>query len=163
MIEQVPGKERSGQHIQMLNKVILRQSHLPSTLKLHNRMMGRPSLDWLQYPALVHEWTKWRVSDCMNQIVSVSRRIREIILPLIFMHPRSFEEPSIMLTGMDRVSISIVDYQFVNVAIERTHIVCEFRYPWTNGRFVSTRLHRLVSLSDELPSSPALELSTPYA
>lgn len=116
MVEQVPGYKLLINICQIL--AALDHFYLPFAVELNDRMMGCPSLDRLQYPPLVSERTERRVSDSIDKVVSISGRVREVVPSLILMDPSSFEESAIVLAGMDRPPISIVDGQLMNVTIE---------------------------------------------
>lgn len=87
--------------------------------------------------------------------------IREVVLGLVLVHPSRFKEPTIVLAGVNWLSIRIGENQFLNVAVERMHVVLKFSNARIESNVVSACFHGLVCVLIELPCSPALQLASP--
>ena len=59
----------------------------PLVLKLHDRMMGRPTNNRIENHALIGEGSVRIVTDSIAEHVAVTSRVREIILTIILVHP----------------------------------------------------------------------------
>ena len=82
---------------------------IPLTVIFHYGVMSGPSYYGCQYLTLVYEGSVRIVADCVAKQMAVARRIREIILSVVLMHPRGLKE-TVRVVGLKRLSI-IIHYQ----------------------------------------------------
>jgi hypothetical protein len=73
----------------------------PFPLKLDDGVMRGPTLNRLQYAASVCEWAEGTVADGIHDLVCIAGTVAEIVLVTFTMHPRRFEEPSIVVAGVN--------------------------------------------------------------
>ena len=67
-------------------------AQIPLTLILDNRVVGGPTYDGVEDDALIAERSVGIVTDGVAEEVAVAGRVREIVLAIVFVHPRSLEE-----------------------------------------------------------------------
>ena len=65
---------------------------IPLSLVLTDAVMGCPTYHWFQDNAFVSEWSISIITYCIAEIMSITRRVAEVILALILVHPASLEE-----------------------------------------------------------------------
>ena len=97
--------------------------------------------------SLISEWSVWIITYRITKQMGISRRIREIISPVILVHPRSFKKNSDRISGCQRFPI-FIDYHH-RVVLRQTPSC-----PLSNGLHMWARL---------LPYLPAKwQIPTPY-
>ena len=72
------------------NTVVITQ--VPLTFELYDRVVGCPTYYWIKDNSLIGKRSIRIISDGIAQEVAVTCRVGEIILSVVFMHPRSLEE-----------------------------------------------------------------------
>ena len=65
---------------------------IPLALILKNGMMGCPAHYWSEDNTLVGEWSVRIVAYGIAKEVAISGGVREIVFPIVLMHPRSLKE-----------------------------------------------------------------------
>ena len=65
---------------------------IPLALILKNGMMGCPAHYWSEDHTLVGEWSVRIVANTIAKEVAISGGVREIVFPIVLMHPRSLKE-----------------------------------------------------------------------
>lgn len=133
----------------------------PLSLKLHNRMMRRPTLDGLENPARIREGSHRRVANRVDDVMRVARAVGEVVLVFLFVHPRGFEEAAVVVVGGEGLAIGVVDDQILHGAGEGLHVWAEFGDARHQGGFIAAGFHCFVGGGVEGGAAPALELATP--
>ena len=72
------------------NAVVIAQ--IPLALELDDAVVGSPTYDGVEDDALIGERSVRIIADGIAEEVAVASRVREIILAIVFVHPRSLEE-----------------------------------------------------------------------
>jgi hypothetical protein len=67
------------------NTIVIEQ--IPLSFVFHDAMMGCPTDYRVKDNALIGEWSVRVVTDGIAEEMTVTCRIREIVLPVIFVHP----------------------------------------------------------------------------
>jgi hypothetical protein len=67
-------------------------AQIPLPLILYDRVMSGPTYYRVEYHTLITEWSVRRVTNGIAEIMTVTCRVREIVLTIILMHPRCLEE-----------------------------------------------------------------------
>jgi len=134
---------------------------VPLALELCNRVMRRPALDGLQDAVLVSERAERRVADGVRQVVRVAGRVREVVLAVVLVHPGGFEEALVVVAGVDRLAVRVVDHQVLHAGGEGVHVVAQLRHARHDGWLVAGCFHGRVGVALELACSPALQLPAP--
>jgi hypothetical protein len=142
-------------------RVVVEQ--VPLSLELSDRVVSRPALDRLQDAILVSERTKRRVANGVRQVVGVAGRVREVVLAVVLVHPGGLEEAPVVVAGVDRLAIGVVDDKILHVAGESVHVVTQLRHPGHQSRLVAGGFHVGVGVTVKFATSPALQLATPDA
>ena len=65
---------------------------IPLSLVLTDAMMGCPTYYRLQDNTLISKWSIRIITYCIAEIMSITRRVAEVILALVLVHPASLEE-----------------------------------------------------------------------
>lgn len=136
---------------------------IPLPLELGDRVVRRPALDRLQDAILVSKRTKRRVANGVRQVVGVAGRVREVVLAVVLMHPGGFKETPVVVAGVDRLAVGVVDHKILHVAGESVHVVAQLRHARHQGGFVAGGFHVRVGVAVKLATSPALQLAAPDA
>lgn len=136
---------------------------VPLLLVLHNRVMCRPSNNWLEDTASICEGTVWAVANSVAEEVGIAGRVREVVLAVVLVCPRRLEETPVMVVCNDGLAGLWGEYlDLANRLGKLVHVLRELGYPWAESVDVGALgLHLAVVLQLELASSPALELTTP--
>ena len=67
------------------NAVVVEQ--IPLTLELHDAVVGSPTHDGVEQHTLIGEGTVRIISNGLAEEVAVARRVREVVLTVVLMHP----------------------------------------------------------------------------
>jgi len=140
-------------------RVVVEEVPLP--LELGNRVMSRPALHRLQNAILVSERTQRRVTNSVRQVVRVTGRVREVVLAIVLVHPGGLEEAPVVLAGVDRLAVGVVDDQILHIASESVHVVAQLRHARHQSRLVAVGFHVRVGVAVKFAASPALQLAAP--
>lgn len=159
VIDQLPHLDRPQMILVAQGCVVIEQ--IPFALEFDDRVMSRPTLDRLQNTASVCKGAQRAVADSIYQVVSVTSRVREVVFALVLVHPGCLEESTIVLAGVDRLAVNIVDNELLDVAAERPHVVAQLSNSREERRLVTAGFHGAVGFTLELARSPALQLATP--
>jgi hypothetical protein len=129
---------------------------IPLALELSNRMVCRPALYGFQNAVLVCERSQRRVANSICEVMGVAGRVREVVLALVLVHPRSFKETTIVLAGVDWLAVCVIDDEILHVARESVHVVAQLGHAWHQSWLVAVGFHGLVGFALEFAGSPAL-------
>ena len=81
-------------------------AQIPLSLELDNAVVSCPTYNGIKDDTLVSERTVGIVANGIAQEVAIASRVREVVLSIIFMHPRCFEE-AVWITSLQGLSILI--------------------------------------------------------
>ena len=84
----------------------------PLTLILHNAVMGCPTNNGIENHALIGERAVGVVTNGIAEEVAVTRRVTEIVLTIVLMHPRGLEE-----------TMGVACLQGLTILVDNNHIM----------------------------------------
>ena len=150
------------------NAVVIEQE--PLALVLDDAVMGCPAHNGIEEYTLIGERAVGVVADGIAEEVAVTSRIAEIVLAIVFVHPRSLKE-TMRITSLQGLSVLVDDDHIAWSLCKLHHIVAQTHYAAGQGRHVgrSEELCLLVSgrtkvdafLQELLGRLVPLELSAP--
>jgi hypothetical protein len=161
IINNLPNLDTTQMVLARNTRVVVEEVPLP--LELGNGMVRRPALDRLQDAILVSERPQRRVTNRIRQVVRVAGRVREVVLAVVLVHPGGLEEAPVVVAGVDRLAVGVVDDQVLHIAGEGVHVVAQLRHARHQSGFVAGGFHVCVSIAVEFATSPALQLAAPDA
>ena len=100
--------------------VVIQQIPLP--LKLYDAVVSCPTHYGLQNHTLIGEGAVRVIANGIAEQVTVAGRIREVVLTLILVHPRSFEE-TVRVARLQRLAVPAQDYHWAWSLCELQHII----------------------------------------
>ena len=74
-------------------------AEIPLAFELYDGVVGSPTYDRVKNDTFIGEWSIGIVANSIAEQVAVARRVGEIIISIVFVHPRGFEE-TVGITGL---------------------------------------------------------------
>ena len=99
----------------------------PLALILYDAVVCGPAYDGIEDDTLISEGTVGVVTDGIAEEVAVASGLAEVILAIIFVHPRSLEE-AMRVTGFQRLTILIKDNHRTGSLSKLQHIVAHLHH-----------------------------------
>ena len=96
----------------------------PLALVLHDTMMGRPAYDRVEDDTLIGEGTIGIVADGIAEEVTVARRVAEVILSIVLMHPGGLEE-TVGIACLQGRTVFVKDHHRTGSLGKLLHIVAQ--------------------------------------
>ena len=100
---------------------------IPLALVLYDRVVSGPSYDGIQDDALIGERSVGVVADGIAQQVAVTRRIGEVVLAIVLMHPAGLKE-AVGVTSLQGLTVLINDDK-------RTWSLCKLKHVITHAYY----------------------------
>ena len=120
--------------------------------------MCGPAKHRLQDLSLISKGTNRAIANRIYQEMGGAGGVREIILPLIFVHPGILEVSSVLIPGQKFFSALVQNLDMVIAALQVQHIFRKLAHHGANLRLV---LGILAALGIKTASLPLLQLATP--
>src|SRR4051812_20638196 len=95
---------------------------IPFSFKFNYGVVVGPTNHGIENYALVGEWSIWIVTNRVANKMSVTRRVREIIFAIVFVHPGSLEETFIVVFAEKWLAIFIHNGNFFCRSYKPKHI-----------------------------------------
>src|SRR3954462_5969760 len=96
---------------------------IPLVLKLDNRMVGSPANDRSKNCSFEYKWSLWVFAYRIDDFMSCSRRIGEIVESIIFMNPWTFKISSVLVTRKNWMAVFIYNRDFLRFTFKCQHII----------------------------------------
>jgi hypothetical protein len=74
-------------------------AEIPLTFELYDGVVGGPTYDGVEDDTFIGKWSIGIVANSIAKQVAVTCRVGEIILSIVFVHPRGLEE-AVWITGL---------------------------------------------------------------
>ena len=95
---------------------------VPLSLVLYDRVVSRPAYDRIQDDTLIGEGAVGVITNGVAQEVAVARRVREVILAVVLVHPRCLEE-AVRVAGLQGLSVLVEDDNGTRCLGKLLHVV----------------------------------------
>lgn len=112
--------------------VVMEQPQPP--LELNNGVVRRPPQDRLQDPAGIRERTRGTRPRGVAEVVRVTRRVAEVVRPVLLVHPCGLEKALVVVVGQDLLSRrGVQDLNLLHLALELEHVVGQLAHLGAEG------------------------------
>ena len=126
----------------------------PLALELYDAVMGRPAYNRIEDHTLIGERSVRIVADGIAEEMTVASRIAEIVLAIILMHPRSFEE-AMRIACLQGFTV-LINYQHAVRSLSKLlDVITQTDHEARQGGYISRRkeLGLLVSSRTEVDAT----------
>ena len=110
-------------------------AEIPLTLVLNDRMVGGPAYDGVEDNTLIAERAVRVVANGVAEEVAVASRVREIVLTVVFVHPRCLEE-TMGVTSLHRLAILVENDYSTRSLSKLLDVVAHAYYATVDSRAV---------------------------
>jgi hypothetical protein len=112
-------------------------AQVPLTLELYDRVVSRPAYHRIKDHTLIAERSVRRIANGIAEIVAITSRVREIILAVILVHPRGFEE-TVRITSLHGLAVLIKHNHSARRLCELLYIVAHTNHTAVDGRRIGS-------------------------